>query len=62
MTRALVVIDVQESFRQRPLWRAISNPGIARDVGRLVEAARAAGRFAAIRTVAELTGISAGTS
>jgi nicotinamidase-related amidase len=43
MTRALVVIDVQESFRQRPLWRAISNPGIARDVGCLVEAARAAG-------------------
>ena len=29
MTRALLVIDVQESFRQRPLWAAISNPGIA---------------------------------
>jgi nicotinamidase-related amidase len=43
MTRALVVIDVQESFRQRPLWRAISNPGIACDVGRLVDSARAAG-------------------
>jgi nicotinamidase-related amidase len=43
MTRALVVIDVQESFRQRPLWRAISNPEIARDVARLVEAARTAG-------------------
>ena len=29
MTRALLVIDVQESFRQAPLWPAISNPGIA---------------------------------
>jgi hypothetical protein len=29
MTRALLVIDVQESFRQGPLWPAISNPGIA---------------------------------
>jgi hypothetical protein len=28
MTRALLVIDVQESFRQGPLWAAISNPGI----------------------------------
>jgi nicotinamidase-related amidase len=43
MTRALVVIDVQESFRKRPLWRAISNPEIACDVARLVDAARAAG-------------------
>lgn len=43
MNRALIVIDVQESFRQRPLWRTISNPGIARDAARLVEAARAAG-------------------
>ena len=43
MTRALVVIDVQESFRQRPLWQAISNPDIAGVVGRLVEHVRAAG-------------------
>ena len=43
MSRALLVIDVQESFRQHPLWQAISNPGIAEDVGRLVETARAAG-------------------
>jgi nicotinamidase-related amidase len=43
MTRALVVIDVQESFRQRPIWRAISNPGIADAVGRLVGYARSAG-------------------
>ena len=43
MTRALIVIDVQESFRQRPLWRAISNPSIAADVARLVDGVRAAG-------------------
>ena len=41
MTRALIVIDVQESFRQRPLWRAISNPHIADDVARLVDGVRA---------------------
>jgi nicotinamidase-related amidase len=40
MTSALVVIDVQESFRRRPSWAAVSNPGIAGPVGRLVEAAR----------------------
>ena len=39
MTRALIVIDVQESFRQRPLWQAISNPHIADDVARLVDGA-----------------------
>jgi nicotinamidase-related amidase len=43
MTTALIVIDVQESFRARPLWRAIDNPDIAEDVNRLVDAARAAG-------------------
>ena len=43
MTRALLVIDVQESFRQRPLWRAISNPDIARDAARLVDGVRADG-------------------
>jgi nicotinamidase-related amidase len=43
MTRALLVIDVQESFRQRPLWSVISNPGIAEDVARLVDGARASG-------------------
>ena len=41
MTRALIVIDVQESFRQRPLWQAISNPHIADDVARLVDGVRA---------------------
>jgi nicotinamidase-related amidase len=37
---ALLVIDVQESFRQQPRWVATSNPGIAGKVGRLVRAAR----------------------
>jgi nicotinamidase-related amidase len=43
MTRALLVIDVQESFRQAPLWPAISNPGFASEVARLVDGARAHG-------------------
>jgi nicotinamidase-related amidase len=43
MTRALLVIDVQESFRQGPLWPAISNPAIASDVARLVDGVRARG-------------------
>jgi nicotinamidase-related amidase len=43
MTRALIVIDVQESFRQHPGWATISNPGIVGQVNRLVDAARASG-------------------
>jgi nicotinamidase-related amidase len=43
MTRALIVLDVQESFRQRPLWAAVSNPEIAKQVRRLAEAFRAVG-------------------
>ena len=43
MTRVLLVIDVQESFRQGPLWPVISSPGIASDVARLVDGARANG-------------------
>jgi nicotinamidase-related amidase len=43
MNTALLVIDVQESFRQRPLWRATSNPDIVHDVHQLVEAARRRG-------------------
>ena len=43
MSRALIVIDVQESFRQQPVWAAISNPGIAGQVQRLVGQARAGG-------------------
>ncbi|MEU9508267.1 isochorismatase family protein [Micromonospora sp. NPDC048170] len=40
---ALVVIDVQESFRQRPIWAYGSNPDIVGQVDRLVDAARARG-------------------
>jgi len=43
MTRALIVIDVQESFRQHPGWATISNPGIVGQVNQLVDAARANG-------------------
>lgn len=43
MQRALIVIDVQESFRQRPDWAAVSDPDIAAKVDRLVRYARAAG-------------------
>ena len=41
MSSALIVIDVQESFRQRPNWPAISHPEIAKQVHRLAEAFRA---------------------
>ncbi|MCG5439571.1 isochorismatase family protein [Micromonospora foliorum] len=40
---ALVVIDVQESFRQRPIWAYGSNPELVRQVDRLVTAARQRG-------------------
>jgi nicotinamidase-related amidase len=43
MNSALIVIDVQESFRQRPLWEAVSNPSIVEQVNRLVDAARSRG-------------------
>jgi nicotinamidase-related amidase len=43
MSRALIVIDVQDSFLQQPLWAASSNPGIAGRVARLVSAARRGG-------------------
>ncbi|MEU0815974.1 cysteine hydrolase family protein [Streptomyces mirabilis] len=43
MNRALIVIDVQESFRARPLWEEIANPKIAEPVNRLVRLARANG-------------------
>ncbi|MFI6029605.1 isochorismatase family protein [Amycolatopsis magusensis] len=43
MNRALLVIDVQESFRQRDNWRHVSNPAIVDRVNRLVTAARADG-------------------
>lgn len=41
MTKALVVIDVQESFRQRPNWAEVSNPDVVGQVNRLVDLARA---------------------
>ncbi|TWS22423.1 isochorismatase family protein [Tsukamurella sputi] len=37
---ALLVVDVQESFRQRPTWAETSNPDIVDDVNRLVDSAR----------------------
>jgi nicotinamidase-related amidase len=43
MTKALLVIDIQESFRQRPNWRYVSNPDVAAQANRLVEYARANG-------------------
>jgi nicotinamidase-related amidase len=41
MSRALVVVDLQESFRQEPLWPYVSNPAIVEQANRLVDAARA---------------------
>lgn len=41
--KALLVIDVQESFRQRENWNSISNPTIVDQVGTLVDHFRAAG-------------------
>lgn len=43
MSRALIVVDVQESFRARPLWAATHDPQVADRVNRLVRLARAAG-------------------
>jgi nicotinamidase-related amidase len=43
MNTALVVIDVQESFRHTPLWGGVSNPDVVADVDRLVTAARSRG-------------------
>jgi nicotinamidase-related amidase len=45
MKTATIVIDVQESFRVRPLWRTASNPAIVDDVNRLVGAARERGEL-----------------
>jgi nicotinamidase-related amidase len=43
MARALIVIDVQESFRHTPLWEAVNNPAIVERVSRLVAQARREG-------------------
>jgi len=40
MSTALLVIDGQESFRQRPSWAEISAPDIAERIARLVAHAR----------------------
>ncbi|HEY7146346.1 MAG TPA: isochorismatase family protein [Streptosporangiaceae bacterium] len=40
MNTALIVIDVQESFRQLSSWASISDPQVAGQVARLVDAAR----------------------
>ncbi|MEU7329667.1 isochorismatase family protein [Streptomyces parvus] len=40
MNRALIVIDVQESFRTKGRWETLSDPQIADRVGRLVRLAR----------------------
>jgi nicotinamidase-related amidase len=42
---ALLVIDVQESFRQRESWQAASDPEVAVQVARLVDHARSAGHL-----------------
>jgi nicotinamidase-related amidase len=43
MTTALIIIDVQESFRHRLTWPARSNPEVVSNVAHLVAAARASG-------------------
>src|ERR1700722_18215635 len=40
MSSALIVIDVQDSFLQQPIWAVSSNPGIAGRAGALADAAR----------------------
>jgi len=44
-TTALLVIDVQESFRQRDSWQAASDPEVAVQVARLVDFARERGHL-----------------
>jgi nicotinamidase-related amidase len=43
MRTALLVIDIQESFRQRPDWAVVNHPDIADRANRLVGAARSRG-------------------
>jgi nicotinamidase-related amidase len=43
MSRALLVIDIQESFRQRASWELVSDPDVAGQAARLVDHARAQG-------------------
>jgi nicotinamidase-related amidase len=43
MSKALIVIDVQQSFRERENWSVVSNPQIVEPTRRLVDHARAQG-------------------
>jgi nicotinamidase-related amidase len=43
MNRALIVVDVQESFRQRAMWEHNSNPRLVERVNSLADTVRAAG-------------------
>lgn len=43
MTHALILIDIQDSFRLQPSWEAISAPDIVERANRLVDAAHVAG-------------------
>ena len=43
MRSALLIIDIQESFRQRPSWAEVSNPDIAATVAPLIAHARERG-------------------
>ena len=43
MTKALIVIDVQESFRQRDSWQRVSTPDIVDRANQLVDIARGQG-------------------
>ncbi|WP_328473461.1 isochorismatase family protein [Actinoplanes sp. NBC_00393] len=45
MNSALVVIDVQESFRRLPDWEFVSQPDIVRQVNRLVTVSRDQGHL-----------------
>src|ERR1700730_17794748 len=43
MKQALIVIDVQESFRKRPYWRGEELPAFLANVQSLIDLARARG-------------------
>ena len=43
MNQALIVIDVQESFRKRPYWRANELPAFLKNVQSLIDLSRARG-------------------
>jgi nicotinamidase-related amidase len=45
--RALIVVDVQESFRRRPYWRADELPAFLKNMQSLIDLSRAGGIFIA---------------